>query len=345
MKYFFYMMLIGCTLKAHSAYTLKDGKFINTRELATHSVQEHFSFAQEAYEKHSWEECLRQALIIIKNFPGSPFSQETLFYSAVSYFHLKEFDFANSQFSEYLKKEASSKHFEEAIDYKFQIAEGFQSGVKKHLLGKESLPKWIPAKEDALEIYEEVIAALPHHDLGAQALYGKARLLLALEEFQDSVDTLQLLIRRFPKHLLTSESYLMIAQIYLTQSKLDYPDPDLLDLAEMNIKKFRIDFPTETRIENAVTLFTEMKEIYAKSLYETGRFFERTKKPHAAIIYYSKIVAKYPETPTAKLSEKRLQVLNKKKSTQEIPDLILPLLTEEPIAEVEPLLDREEFLE
>jgi outer membrane protein assembly factor BamD (BamD/ComL family) len=52
-----------------------------------------------------------------------------------------------------------------------------------------------------------------------------------------------------------------------------------------------------------------MLEVYAKDLYETAKFYERTKKPKAAIIYYNKIVSKYPDTPTAIASQKRLEVL------------------------------------
>jgi tetratricopeptide (TPR) repeat protein len=60
------------------------------------------------------------------------------------------------------------------------------------------MPKWIPALEDALSIYDEVIMALPHHELGAKALYGKARLLFKDEDYKASIETYQALIRRFP---------------------------------------------------------------------------------------------------------------------------------------------------
>lgn len=339
------ILLVCCTLTtAHAAYIFKNGKFINSQEIATHSVQEHFGFAKEAYEQKKWEDCLRQTTIIAKNFPGSAFSHESQFYAAVSYFHLNEYDFSNEEFSEYLKFEAPSKHFEEAINYKFQIASKFQEGVKKHLFGTNMLPKWMPAEEDAIRIYDEVIAALPHHDIGAQALYGKATLLIANEDYQEGVDTLQVLIRRFPKHPLTPESYLKITQVYLVQTESDYPDPDLIDLAEINIKKFRSDFPSEPRIEAAVTILIQMKEVYAKSLYETARFYERTKKPHAALIYYSKIVTKFPETPSAKLSEKRLNVLNDGRIVQRVPKELPPeeVVVQNPTEESELIVDTTE---
>jgi hypothetical protein len=47
----------------HSAYTLKDGKLINKEELATLSVQEHYSAALNAYQKKHWDELVKQAIL------------------------------------------------------------------------------------------------------------------------------------------------------------------------------------------------------------------------------------------------------------------------------------------
>lgn len=312
-RYPLFFFLIMATFEASPGYTFQGGRLVNNSELASMSVQEHYSAAIEAYQKKDWEELIHQATIINKNFPSTPFANESIFYLGVGYFHLKEYEMANKEFSIYLKRQATPKHFEEAIQYKFSIAEKFQNGSKKRVLGWEHMPKIVPAEEDALEIYEEVITALPHDDLGAKALFGKAQLFFKEEEYKASVEAYQTLIRRFPKNSLAAESYLGIGKVYLTQCQKQYPDPDFLDLAEINLRKFRLDFPSEERIALAEKMLLDMQEIYAKSLYETGQFFERTKKPHASIIYYNKILTTYPGTQVAQLSEKRLNILRKKK--------------------------------
>lgn len=316
MRYFiFSSFLTGAlffAIPGQAAYTIKDGKLLHTHELATMSVQEHYSAALEAFQKSNWEELIMQSTIVIKNFPESPFAAEAQYYLGVGYFHLGELEMANKQLTTYLKKQSAPKYFEDAIKYKFAIAEKYQKGAKKHILGFESMPKWMPAREEALVIYDEVITALPHHELAVQSLFGKAQLLMADEEYKTSVETYQTLIRKFGKHPLACESYIGIGKVYLTQCKKEYPDPDFLDLAEINFKKFRADFPNEPRMALAENMLVEMREIYAKSLYETAQFYERTKKPHASAIYYNKILAKYPKTKTAHNSEERLAYLEKK---------------------------------
>ncbi|MGE3534873.1 MAG: outer membrane protein assembly factor BamD [Parachlamydiales bacterium] len=324
------LCLIGLPLQA--AYTISNGKLMNSNEVATMSVQEHYSAAMDAYQQKDWEIVIRHATIVIKNFPGTPFAQDALYLLGVGYFQVREYELANQNLTSYLKKQTTPKYFEEAIQYKFKIAEKFHGGAKKHMLGWESMPKWIPARDEAIAIYDEVITALPHHELAAQALFGKAQLLLKDEEYKSSVETYQTLIRRFPKHPLAVESYIGVGQVYLIQSQDQYPDQDYLDLAEINYRKFRQDFPGEEKLGVAEGMLFEMKEIYASHLYEIGRFYERTGKPHASYIYYTRIIAKYPDTKVSQLANRRLHKLNYKPDGRDLQNDVKEAIQKEPSA-------------
>lgn len=291
------------------AYTVKGGKVMNVEEVATLSVQEHHSKLLEAMQNQNWQEVIRQANIIVKNFPETPFYQESFYFLGCAYFNLQDFDIANQHLSNYLRKQTALQHFRDAIELKFQVAEKFREGYRKHIGGLEFLPKWMPAKEEAIKIYDEVISALPNDDLAAQALFGKGVLLLQDAEYTSSVETYQTLIRRFPKHPLTPDAYVEIARVYLIQSQEKYPDANYLDLASINLRKFRQDFPLDSRVEEAEKIYGQMQEVFAESFYEIAQFYERTKKPHASILYYSKIIKTFPNTKSAALSKKRLKVL------------------------------------
>jgi outer membrane protein assembly factor BamD (BamD/ComL family) len=307
-KYVFLWLVIACTPLV-GAYTVNGGKVMNVEEVATLSVQEHHSLLLEAMQGQNWQEMIRQATIIVKNFPETPFYQEAFYFMGVAYFGMGDFDISSEHLSTYLRKQTALQHFRDAIELKFQIAEKFRAGYKKHIGGMELLPKWMPAKEDALKIYEEVISALPNDDLAAKALYGKGILQMEDQEFLASVETYQTLIRRFPKHPLTPDAYVEIARVYLIQSQEKYPDSDCLDLASLNLRKFRQDFPMDPRVEEAEKLYGSMQEVFAESFYEIAQFYERAKKPHASVLYYSKIIKSFPNTKSAELSKKRLNVL------------------------------------
>lgn len=273
------------------------------------SVQEFYSYMQEAIDDEDWWAAVDFGQIVLYHFPDSPFGQEIPYFIGMAYLKLGQHELANESFSEYLKKSSSPKHFEEAIDSKFAIAEHWREGGKKRLFGSHKLPELMSGKEDALTIYDEIVASIPHHELAARALLGKAEIQAYYEDFRPSIETLHLLIRRFPKHELAAESYLRINKVYLSQAQTQHLDPDLLDLAEVNLRKFKLAFPREPRLDDAQTALAEMKEIFAQNLLETGQFYQKRKQIDASIIYFSKVVAKYPDSHAAETARERLVAL------------------------------------
>ncbi|MBI3900887.1 MAG: outer membrane protein assembly factor BamD, partial [Chlamydiia bacterium] len=246
---------------------------------------------------------------ISAEYGKSPFAVEVPYIIGEAYFNLGKWELANENLSQYLSKASSPKHFEEAIHYKFLIAEKFREGAKKPLFGADWLPHLLSGNDDAIAIYDDVIAALPHHEIAAKALLGKAEIQAKDEDYKPSLETLDLLIRRFPKHDLAAQAFREKSQVYLMQLQDRNLDPALLDLAGLNLRKFRQAFPRESRIDEVEKDLEKMKELFAENLMVTGRFFEKTKKIPAAILYYSKVIAEYPDTEAAKEANLKLKKL------------------------------------
>jgi outer membrane protein assembly factor BamD (BamD/ComL family) len=273
------------------------------------SVQEYNSLMQQAIASGDWWGVIDYADVISYNFPTSPFAQEISYTMGDAYYKLEQFEYANDCFTAYLNHVSSPKHFEEAIEYKFNIAEKFANGVKKKLFGSGKMPAWVPAEEDAIPIFDEVIAAMPHSEFAAKSLLSKARIQAYMEDYKPSTETLDILIRRFPKHGLAAEAYLEKNKVYMAQCLAQNLDPDLLDMTEVNFRKFKLAFPREPRLVEAEKIHADMEELFAQNLFETGNFFERTKKVPASIIYYHKVISKYPNTEAATASREKLEIL------------------------------------
>lgn len=273
------------------------------------SVLEYNIALQEALQSQNWWSAIDYAEFISYNFPKSPFALETAYIIGEAYYKMGQLEIANERFTDYLNRSASPKHFEEAIHYKFNIAEQFKNGVKKPLFGSHKLPKIVSAEEDALKIYDDVITAFPHDEIAAKSLLGKAQIQVKFEDYKPSLEMLDVLIRRFPKHDLAAQAFLEKSHAYLMQCKEKSLDPALLDLADVNLRKFRLAFPREVRITEAEKDFAHMQEIFAGHLMEIGRFFEKTHKVPASIIYYSKVLSQYPTTEAAASAKERLENL------------------------------------
>lgn len=302
----------GCIANpVEAAYAIKNGGLVDIAQIATMSDEEHFNAGLAAINSRDWSTAKRQFFIVSSNFPNTTCGQEANYYLGVANYYHGELDFANEAFSKYLKVHNNPQFFEEAIEYKFAIARQFQNGAKKRFFGIKHLPKWAPAESMAVEIYDEVVAALPCHELAAKALFAKGCLLMKFKDYEGSIETFQTLIKRFPKHELSCESYLLIANVYVEEGRVEFQNPDILALAQINLRKFKHDFPRDERIAQAECDVQTLKEIYARGLYDTGLFYERICQPRASMIYYQNAINQFPDTTVAQLCEQRLALLNR----------------------------------
>ncbi|MBA2728134.1 MAG: outer membrane protein assembly factor BamD [Parachlamydiaceae bacterium] len=304
-----FFLAFSSATQLQAAYTIKDGSLVNVDSAPYMSVEEHYNAAVDAYEAKDWLEASNQFYMVKAGFPNSTYSQESGFYLAVCYFNIGELDAANTTFSIYLQGKDHPRLFQDAIQYKFAIAERFRAGARCRLFGYKQLPKWSGGYELALTIYDEVVAALPCHDLAAEAFYSKALLLRSKREYRECIDCLQMAVRRFPKHELAPEYFLLINTCYLDQCRLEFQNPDILAFAEINCRRFQLQFPREERLAQAEAGIREIKEVYGWGLANTGLFYERIGKPRASILYYQNTVHQFPDTQSAELARRRLTIL------------------------------------
>lgn len=304
---------------AYAAYTIKDGKLANVDSIATLPPDQHFAKGMSAIEDGNWKEAASQFKILTSSFPNTSYGQDGFYFLGVAFFNLEEFDLANDSFSQYLKCQNNPKFFLSAIEFKYAIADKLKNGAKRRFFGTKQLPKWATGRTLALKIYDEVISAMPSNEIAAKALYSKGCLLWELKEFRDSVEAFQLVTKRFPKHELAPECYLLITKVYLDQSRYEFQNPDLLALAEISLRRFKHDFPREERIETAEKDVMEIKEIYARGLFETGMFYERINHPKASKIYYYNAIKQFPDTSIARICKQRLLYLDPSFVIQENP--------------------------
>ncbi len=273
------------------------------------SALEFGSRLQDALRENDWWAAIDYADVIANLYPESPFAGETEFLIGESFYHLGQLELANEHFSTYLNQSVAPSHFDEAMRFKFNVAEAFRQGVKKPLFGSHKLPKIISGEEDALQIYEEVISALPHDEMAAKALLGKAELQTKAEDYKPALETLDLLIRRFPKQSFAAQGFLEKSHVYLLQAQEGSSDPALLGQADINLRKFRLAFPREETIAQAENDLALIQEIFAEHLMETGRFFQKTKKIPAAKLYYTKVLSQFPQTKAAMEAQERMACL------------------------------------
>ncbi len=305
-KYLLISLLIAAPLFSETPLT----RYKQYKEMYGYSgvqtAEKMYERQQKFFEKQAYKRVVELGTILAKELSNSPFAAEGAYYKAVAFFEMKEYEKANDAFSYYLSHFANLKHFQDAMRYKFEIAEAFSKGEKKRLFHASYMPRIISGEEDALKIYDEIITALPREEICAIALHKKARILTQKENFDEAIEVYQILIRRFPTHPLSPVAYLDIAKVYYKKSVSLFPDPDVLELAKINVLKFEATFPAHEGIPQAKKFLQNMKDHFAKELYEMANYFSKKKKKKAAELYYKAILMLYPDASCAKEANKAL---------------------------------------
>lgn len=310
MKKIIFCAFLALTVNSIEAVTIKNDCKKAEESVPVMTVDDHYALGMESLDRGDNEEAITQFTNVIENFPGFSHFAESHYFLGVAYFNFGDYDFANDAFTSYLTSTNQPKFFEETLGYKYAIAEKFRLGAKRHFFGTKQMPKWASGDALALKIYDEVIYSLPCHEYAALSLFAKARMMWKDYEWREAVESYQTLIRRFPKHELAPKAYLCINRVYLEQSEREFQNPDLIVLAQINLKKFAKDFPKDERLANAEADVQAIKEVYAGGLYNTGKYYERTGKTGASIIYYQSAIQQFPDTKIAELCKARLAQLN-----------------------------------
>lgn len=272
-------------------------------------VEGPYEKACNAFEAKDFHAASDKFRFFIKKYPKHSCVEEAKFLLGVCYFQICEYDLANRIFTEYLECSVTPKHFEDVVKYKFCIAQKFQQGECKRILGWKRLPKWISAEQEAIDIYDELASIYPHDDIAAYALFNKGCILFKRGCFKESVDEFQTVIRRFPRTLAAASSYEAISSAYVQEARLEPNNPDFLCLAMVNLKKFKQSFPGDEKVECLDKNYLLMQAIYAKGFYDMGLFYERTEHKRAAWIYYMTTIKEFPDTNYACLAKNRLKTL------------------------------------
>lgn len=270
------------------------------------TIHDRYQKALEAFDYNEWYKVRKHTRAILELSPHNPYQIQLYYLLGRAHFERGDFGLANEAFNSYLEFPASEQNFDEIMDYKFEIAKGYARGHRKRIPGMHLLPKFLSGKMDAVQILDEVISSKARSNMAAEALYVKGSILTDLHLYKEAIEAFQTLSRRYPKHELAPESYLRINDIYTARLKNEFIDQDLIGLAESNQERFKRAFPTDPRTQDGDKIIFEMKETLAADLYDTGRFYERRKKKSAAKLYYSSVVARFPETHAAKECKKRL---------------------------------------
>lgn len=300
--------LFSLNLEAFPYQTFKNHWTLNKFQ-PKRTANEYFSSGVKLLQEKKYQKALPCFLMITHHFKNSIYYQDSLLSIGQCFFSLNQYDLANAALSQYLTLFPNKDNFNLAINLKYDIAEKYSQGYRKHFNGWEGFPRIENSTLDAYKIYDEVYSIMEDKNLAAKALFSKASLLKKKKSLDEALTAFQDFIKQFPQHPFCLNSFIEISEIYLQQSLSESHNTTYLSLALLNQELASAKFPSCDELTVIKENINKMEEYYASNLFKLGVFYQKKNKKKAAKIYFTTSIRNYPNTKAAENSKKKLQAI------------------------------------
>ena len=158
--------------------------------------------------------------------------------------------------------------------------------------GKEHLKKKQYVK--AMEEFKQILTAFSGSVLVDAAQYFLAETYLGSEEWIQAAFEYELVYENYPSSKYAGDARFKRAYCYMMQSLPPDRDQESTSKAIAEYNRFLEEYPGNQYVGKALENITELNEKLAKKEYLVGRFYLRTKKHKAAIVYFESFLQEYP---------------------------------------------------
>ncbi len=270
------------------------------------SPEEQLAYAVAFFDRQDYPRAVKEFKKLLKAYKGSREAAEAQYYLGRSQEELGDYYKAFLEYRKTIQVYPSTKRFDEILEREYQIGNYFLSGKKRKLLGQAAI---IPARDKAVEIFQAIVDDGPFSEHGQLAQYKLGLAHLALGDYEAAVTAFEQVIERYPDSPLVDDARYQIAQASLKGTFKPGYDQSPTDVALRELETFLREYPESELKTDAAVRLTEFRERRAQHEFEVGQFYERRRKPQAALIYYQSLIERFPATTWAPQAAVRIQVI------------------------------------
>ena len=262
---------------------------------------------------------------LARRYPLSDYAAQSLYRQGQLAFERRNLRRSFESFQTLLARHPEFPHFNEVVEYQFDIALSLADGTGMRWLGI------IPyrALNRSRQYFEIIVFNAPYSDFAPLALMNVARINERQGNIPEAIDALDRLINNYPASLLANKAYLELAETFSELVSGPLYDQGSTREAISYFQDFLILFPEDANVDRAEEGLQEMRDIYARSKVVIGQFYYRHRNWYrAAEIFFNEAVTIAPESESADLARRYLARIEEfRRRAAEDPDYRPPRTT------------------
>jgi outer membrane assembly lipoprotein YfiO len=290
------LVLAGPAFCAPAQYEWKDGQWVKAVPAAKGTPEGEVALMRQYVDegKSKSADAVKLANAFIKERADSPYRQDMMLLAGEAEISRGHYFQAYEWYEKLLDQFHGGEYYERALLREFFVAEQFLAGKKRLTLAIF----WVPAEDDGLDILRRIAEHVPGTDLAEKAMLRIGDYHFGRMEWPAAADAYDAYLQLFPRSYRAQYAMLQAATaLYNSYRGSEYDDTALIE-AQQRFTAFAQRYPAPAAKANVSFTLGQITLNLAAKRLETGRFYERTGHPQAAVYYYKSVQRDYADTPS-----------------------------------------------
>ena len=320
------LLFISISAEPVWVWSRETGKFRNIDDVVKENAKDQFAYAEQLEKEGQFEKAYKSYKKLVEHFPDSILAARAQFRAGRCLEKVGRYTKAFEAYQAVFDKYPNFAEPESVLERQFAIAEIYYHGKKKEIpfigIGLFS------GKSDAVKFLDQIAKNAPFSKYAEKGKFMAGVMLEQMGRYEDSdsgegaVSAYKFVVERFPEGEFADDAQFRIGMSYYAIAKKARYNRKAFEAAVTNFQKYIRLYPKGDFVEEAQAKIKELDYRGAKGTFDVARFYEKSKKMDAALIYYREVVEKYPLSEWAEEAEIRIKAIspdniNKKEKIKE----------------------------
>ena len=214
-------------------------------------------------------------------------------------------DKAYDAYSYYLTKYPQGEDFDAVVDSMYKIAMSFLQGEKRRTFGV----RLAPSMSRAQAMFEGIVKNAPFSKLAPQAQFNVGQAMEKQQEYDKAIDAYNQTYTKYPNDPVAADALYQVGYVRAKQAREGSYDPNTNAKAREAFEDFIARYPNSEKVAQARENIKNLETGTNKNTLEIAKFYDKTRKYKAAVLYYNDVIKGQPGTPEAEYAKNRIEIL------------------------------------
>ena len=216
-----------------------------------------------------------------------------------------DYDKAYDAYATYLAKYPVGDDFDSVVESSFNIAKLFLEGQKRKLFGVPVAPSMSRAEE----MFEGIVKNAPYSKWAPLAQFNVGQACEKQSKYPEAIAAYQKVVTKYAGDAIADDALYQIGYVRLREAKEGSYDRASAQKARDSFEDFINRYPESEKVPQARENIKLLEGGASKGTLDIAKFYEKTKRYKAAVIYYNDVIKTQPGTAESEYAKTRIEAL------------------------------------